>query len=204
MVYMSISLAVTAGGILLCYLLLNGPATVGKTLNGRPGGQVFGGWHIGPALALITIFSEGALLFVAARRDLSTGPGFMANMAVDYWFPHRFASLSDRFTHPERRTAHGRRRPFCSSSILAASIATLIVMYSINVFLTFSLSELGMSRFFYQEPEDRRQNGKKHLPRPPPLSPLRWRRCVDGQVLFLFCLGSSFLINTHPIAIDNG
>ena len=26
------------------------------------------------------------------------GPRVMANMAVDYWFPHRFASLSDRFT----------------------------------------------------------------------------------------------------------
>jgi K+ transporter len=42
-------------------------------------------------------------------------------------------------------------------------ISTLIVMYSINVFLTFSLSQLGMSRFFIKK---RRQDPtwKKHLP----------------------------------------
>jgi len=42
-------------------------------------------------------------------------------------------------------------------------ISTLIVMYSINVFLTFSLSQLGMSRFFIK---NRRRDAlwKKHLP----------------------------------------
>jgi K+ transporter len=42
-------------------------------------------------------------------------------------------------------------------------ISTLIVMYSINVFLTFSLSEFGMSRFFIKHRKTDRL-WKKHLP----------------------------------------
>jgi K+ transporter len=42
-------------------------------------------------------------------------------------------------------------------------ISTLVVMYSINVFLTFSLSELGMSRFFIKNRRKEPQ-WKKHLP----------------------------------------
>jgi K+ transporter len=86
----------------------------------------------------------------------------MANMAVDYWFPHRFASLSDRLTMQNGVLLMG------GSAILLllysrGRITTLIIMYSINVFLTFSLSQLGMSRFFVK---NRRQDPhwKKHLP----------------------------------------
>ena len=43
------------------------------------------------------------------------------------------------------------------------SVSTLVVMYSINVFATFSLSELGMSRFFIKN-RTREQEWKKHLP----------------------------------------
>jgi amino acid transporter len=146
MVYMSISLAVTAGGIMVCYLLLNVQPVLGKTLNAVLADGVFGGWTIGPLLALITIFSEGALLFAAAQTGFVDGPRVMANMAVDYWFPHRFASLSDRFTIQNGVLLMG------GAAILLilyshGSISTLVVMYSINVFLTFTLSQLGMSRF---------------------------------------------------------
>jgi amino acid transporter len=162
MVYMSTSLAVTAGGILLCYLLLNVRPALGKTLNAVLAGQVFGGWAIGPGLAVVTIFTEGALLFVAAQTGFVDGPRVMANMAVDYWFPHRFASLSDRFTIQNGVLLMG------GASILLilysrGSIGTLVVMYSINVFLTFSLSELGMSRFFIKN-RHREKEWKKHLP----------------------------------------
>jgi len=43
------------------------------------------------------------------------------------------------------------------------NIETLVVMYSINVFLTFSLSELGMSRFFIKNRKTE-PHWKKHLP----------------------------------------
>jgi len=147
MVYMAASLAITAGGILVCYLLLNVAPVHGQTLNAVLAGKVFGGWKIGGVLALITIFSEGALLLVAAQTGFVDGPRVMANMAVDYWFPHRFASLSSRFTIQNGVVLMGG----AAIVLLLYSkghITTLVVMYSINVFLTFSLSQLGMSRFF--------------------------------------------------------
>ena len=161
MVYMSTSLAFTAGGILLCYLLVGVQPTAGRTLNAVLADGVFGGWKIGGVLALITIFSEGALLLVAAQTGFVGGPRVMANMAVDYWFPHRFASLSDRFAIQNGVLLMGG----AAALLLFYSrgrISTLIVMYSINVFLTFSLSQLGMSRFFIRR---RRTDPlwKKHL-----------------------------------------
>ncbi len=162
MLYLSVSLAVTAGGILVCYLLLGVHPVAGRTLNSVLAGQVFSGWSFGNILALITIFAEGALLLVAAQTGFVDGPRVMANMAVDYWFPHRFASLSNRLTMQNGVLLMG------GSAILLllysrGRITTLIVMYSINVFLTFSLSQLGMSRFFLKK---RHQDPlwKKHLP----------------------------------------
>jgi len=162
MVYLSVSLALTAGGILVCYLFLGVTPVAGKTLNAVLAGEVFGGWSFGGVLALITIFSEGALLLVAAQTGFVDGPRVMANMAVDYWFPHRFASLSSRLTMQNGVLLMG------GAAVLLllysrGRISTLVIMYSINVFLTFSLSQLGMSRFFIK---NRRKDPtwKKHLP----------------------------------------
>ena len=162
MSYMAASLAITAGGILICYLLLRVSPVQGQTLNAVLAGKVFGGWKIGGVLALITIFSEGALLLVAAQAGFLAGPRVMANMAVDYWFPHRFASLSNRFTIQNGVFLMGG-----AAVILLlyshGNITTLVVMYSINVFLTFSLSQLGMSRFFIKN-RAKEPKWKKHLP----------------------------------------
>ena len=38
-----------------------------------------------------------ALLFIAAQAGFLDGPRVLANMALDRWFPNRFATLSDRF-----------------------------------------------------------------------------------------------------------
>ncbi|MBE3124933.1 MAG: APC family permease [Acidobacteria bacterium] len=162
MVYLAVSLAVTAGGILVCYLLLGVSPVAGKTLNAVLAGKVFAGWGIGSILALITILSEGALLLVGAQTGFVDGPRVMGNMAVDYWFPHRFASLSSRLTMQNGVLLMG------GSAILLliysrGRISTLVVMYSINVFLTFSLSELGMSRFFIKN-RRKEPHWKKHLP----------------------------------------
>jgi amino acid transporter len=162
MVYMASSLAFTAGGILLCYLLLGVHPVAGRTLNAVLADGVFRNWTFGGVLALITIFSEGALLLVGAQTGFVDGPRVMANMAVDYWFPHRLASLSDRFSIQNGVLIMG------GSAILLllysrGNITTLVVMYSINVFLTFSLSQLGMSRFFIKNRKTE-PHWKKYLP----------------------------------------
>ena len=99
---------------------------------------------------------------MAAQTGFIDGPRVMSNMAVDSWFPHRFAHLS------ERLTMHNGVLLMGGAALLLllythGNISTLIVMYSINVFATFSLSELGMSRFFITHRKTERM-WKKHLP----------------------------------------
>jgi len=147
MLYMATSLAFTAGVLFLCYTLLDVKPVEGKTLNAVLADSLFASWPMGGAVAFITIFSEGALLLVAAQTGFVDGPRVMANMAVDSWIPHRFAALSERLTMRNGIVLMGA----ASIALLLytrGSVSALVVMYSINVFVTFSLSQLGMSRFF--------------------------------------------------------
>ncbi|HLO25971.1 MAG TPA: APC family permease, partial [Geobacteraceae bacterium] len=146
MIYMATSLAFTAGILFVCYSLLGVKPVEGKTLNAVLADGLFADWPMGKAIAFITIFSEGALLLVAAQTGFVDGPRVMANMAVDSWFPHRFAALSERLTMRNGVVLMG----VASIALLLytqGSVSALVVMYSINVFVTFSLSQLGMSRF---------------------------------------------------------
>ncbi|HEY3307297.1 MAG TPA: APC family permease [Desulfuromonadaceae bacterium] len=147
MVYMATSLAFTAGLLLLCYLLMAVKPVEGKTLNAVVADALFSKWPMGQAIAFVTIFSEGALLLVAAQTGFVDGPRVMSNMAIDSWFPHRFAALSERLTMRNGIVLMG----IAAIALLfytKGSVSALVVMYSINVFITFSLSQLGMSRFF--------------------------------------------------------
>lgn len=149
MVYMAVSLAFTAGVLFLCYALVAVRPVAGKTLNAALADGLFADWPLGHWIAFITIFSEGALLLVAAQTGFVDGPRVMANMAVDSWFPHRFAALSVRLTMRNGIVLMGT----AAIALLIhtrGAVSSLIVMYSINVFVTFSLSQLGMSRFFIQ------------------------------------------------------
>ena len=158
MVYMAASLAITAGSILLIYLLLGVDEQPGKTLNAVMVEKL----NFGPWFVVLVLVSEAALLFVAAQTGFIDGPRVMANMANDRWLPHRFASLSDRLT-----------MHYGIMIIGAASIATLfytggnidalVTMYSINVFITFSLTEIGMVKFWITE-RKQHPEWKKSLP----------------------------------------
>lgn len=147
MVYMASSLAITAGGLLVCYLLFRIKPAEGQTLNAILAGRVFLNWPFGGVIALITILSEGALLIVAAQTGFIDGPRVMSNMAIDSWLPRRFASLSERLTMQDGVVLMGA----AAVTLLfytGGSIRALVIMYSINVFVTFSLSQFGMIRFF--------------------------------------------------------
>ncbi len=161
MALMATSLAFTAGGLLLCYMLVHVQPAPGRTLNAVLADALFGRWPLGSALALVTIATEGALLFVAAQTGFIDGPRVMANMAVDSWFPHRFASLSERLTMNNGVWLMG----LASLALLfytGGNITTLVIMYSINVFLTFSLSETGMIRYFITN-RQRERAWRKHI-----------------------------------------
>lgn len=148
MVYMAVSLAVTAGGLLFCYYLFQARPVEGQTMNAVLANIVFGSWPMGGLIALVTLVSEGALLIVGAQAGFVDGPRVMSNMATDSWLPRRFASLSERLTMQNGVLLMG-----IASLILLlytrGSVAALVVMYSINVFITFSLSQMGMIRFYF-------------------------------------------------------
>ena len=161
MVYMATSLALTAGTLFLCYLLVGVHPSEGKTLNAVLADMLFSQWSFGKTLAVVTIFSEGALLMVASQAGFIDAPRVMANMAVDSWLPHRFAAFSERLT-----MRNGVLLVGISALLLLfythGSIGALVVMYSINVFLTFSLSEFGMARFFIKHRKEQ-AGWKQHL-----------------------------------------
>lgn len=151
MSYMAISLAVTVVGLMLAYVLFRVQFQEGKTLNAMLLERVIEPWGKGwgyPFL-LITLVSEAVLLFVAAQTGFVGGPRILANMALDRWVPSRFAALSDRFV-----TQNGVLIMGIAALIMMlatrGSVALLVVLYSINVFITFLLSQLGMVRYWWK------------------------------------------------------
>ncbi|MEI8171893.1 MAG: APC family permease [Deltaproteobacteria bacterium] len=161
MVYLATSLAVTAGGLLLCYSLFQIKPVEGKTLNAILADLTFSNWPMGGWIALITILSEGALLMVGAQSGFAGGPSVMANMSIDSWLPRRFASLSERLTMQNGVLLMG------GAALLVllytgGSVSALVVMYSINVFLTFSLSQFAMASFYIRN-RTRDTAWKRHI-----------------------------------------
>jgi len=161
MAYMATSLAITAGGLLVCYLLFRIKPWKGRTLNAILSEKVFANWLFGNLIALITILSEGALLVVAAQTGFIDGPRVMSNMAIDYWFPRRFAALSERLVMQNGVILMGTAA-FILLLYTHGSITALVTMYSINVFVTFSLSQFGMTRFFLKN-RNKDKDWKKHI-----------------------------------------
>jgi amino acid transporter len=161
MVYLAASLAFTAGGLLLCYALFSIEPVEGRTLNAILADRTFAAWPLGAALAFITILSEGALLMVGAQAGFAGGPSVMANMALDSWLPRRFAAISERLTM-QNGVLLMAGAALITLFYAQGSVSTLVVMYSINVFLTFALSQLGMMRFFHTN-RDRDRRWKQHI-----------------------------------------
>lgn len=154
MALMAVSLAFTAGGILLCYLLNAVRHEPGRTLNASlwstiTQGWSIGGFEIGAGLVIFTLLSEGALLFVAAQTGFVAGPATLAAMAVDQWVPKRFAHLSERLVTQNGILAMGGAA-VATLVYTGGAVKLLVVMYSINVFATFTLSQLGMVRHWWE------------------------------------------------------
>ena len=163
MIYMGVTLAFLVGGLLLTYLLYHVQPVAGKTLNAVLFERVTAAWPtpVARGFVIVALSSAALLLFIAAETGFLDGPRVMANMAVDRWLPTRFASLSDRLV-----TQNGVLLMGVSTMIVlllcGASVDTLIVLYSINVFITFSLSQLGMVRHWWLN-RDREPKWKRKL-----------------------------------------
>jgi amino acid transporter len=155
MALMAFSLAFTAGGIMFGYLLTRSTPVAGKTMNAVLLENLFGSWHIGGTaigtmIVVTSLVAEGFLLVVAAQAGFLDGPRVLANMAIDSWMPHRFSQLSDRLVTKNGIYLMGLAA-IAALAYTRGDILTLVVMYSINVFITFSLTELGMARHWIKE-----------------------------------------------------
>jgi amino acid transporter len=152
MVYMGVSLGFVVGGLMLTYLLYHVEPVQGKTLNAVLFEQMTSGWPVwaGRSFVIAAMASSAALLFIAAQTGFFGGPRVLSNMAVDRWMPSRFASLSDRLV-----TQNGVILMGLAALLVVlftrAAVDLLVVLYSINVFITFSLSQLGMVRHWWLE-----------------------------------------------------
>lgn len=143
MFYMAVSLSFTAAGMILLFLLWTPGQIPGKTLNAVVFQDILGDSMFGHIMLIITLFLEGGLLFVAANTGFLAGPSVLANMAIDGWVPNRFRHLSTRLV------VNNGLILFALSAIgiliwCRGKVALLVVLYSINVFITFSLSLYGM------------------------------------------------------------
>jgi amino acid transporter len=154
MLLMATSLAITASGILLAYLLLHVLPRNGKTMNAVLAENFVGDGTLASAFVAITLVSEGALLFVAAQAGFVDGPRVMANMALDQWMPHWMAALSEQLT-----MKNGVYLMAGAAAVLllytGGSVDALVVMYSINVFITFTLSNVAMIRHAFHTRQPR-------------------------------------------------
>jgi len=148
--YMAWSLSIMVVGLIVSYLLYGVQFQNGKTLNAVLFGSVTSGWGIGgKSFLFLTLLSEAILLFVAAQTGFLGGPRVLSNMAVDRWVPTRFTNLSDRLVTQNGILIMG----FASLILVLAtggSVRFLVVLYSINVFITFTLSQLGMVRHWWK------------------------------------------------------
>jgi hypothetical protein len=112
-------------------------------------GSAFDNPSLETALLWLVLALEGGLLFVAANTGFLGGPAVLANMAADSWVPHQYRYLSSRLVTQRGIQLMG----LTAIGILivtAGSVALLVVLYSINVFLTFSLSLLGLCIYWWR------------------------------------------------------
>ena len=187
MLYSAISLSFTAAGIILLYLLWNASPVPGKTLNAVVFHSILGDSTAGKITLFITLASETGLLFVAANAGFLAGPNVLANMAVDSWVPNRFRHLSTRLVVQNGLILFG-----ISALIILlwcqGHVSLLVILYSINVFITFSLSLLGLCVYW----------GKQHGRGSP-----RWKMRLAFSI-FAFLITSSILCVTLATKFESG
>jgi hypothetical protein len=139
----------------------------------------------GHAFVVLGLVAEAALLFVAAQAGFLDGPRIMSSMAMDDWVPHRFSQLSERLTVQDGVLLMGGAA-LATLFYTGGDITALVTMYSINVFVTFSLSQFAMLRYWLAK--ERRRGRFKGLG-------------IHG-VAFLLCLG--ILVGTLLTKFEHG
>jgi amino acid transporter len=149
--YMALSLSFMVLGLILGYLLYEVGPEPGKTYNAILFEKVTAGWNgaVARPFLYISLISAATLLFVAAQTGFLGGPRVLANMSLDRWLPTRFSVLSDRLVIQNGILIMGGFA-LLVMIFTRGSVRLLVVLYSINVFITFVLSQLGLVRHWWR------------------------------------------------------
>lgn len=178
MFLVAISLAFMAAGIIIVYLLWDIQKIEGQTLNATAFYALTDSWslagiEISDYFVPIVLIFEAGLLFVAANAGFLAGPNVIANMAYDEWLPKSFTSLSSRLV-VKNGIFFMTIAAITTLLITKGEVHMLVVLYSINVFITFSMSLLGLMIYWVRH---RRRNPK-------------WlKRLIISFVGFVVCFG---------------
>ncbi len=176
MFLVAISLAFMATGIILLYLLWGVQKVEGQTLNATTFYFITEVWNykdieFGKFIVPIVLIFEAGLLLVAANSGFLAGPTVVANMANDEWMPKSFSSLSSRLV-VKNGVLFMAVAAIATLLITGGRVHVLVILYSINVFITFSMSLLGLTIYWLR--------GRKKKP--------KWlRKFLTAFVGFILC-----------------
>jgi amino acid transporter len=144
--YMAFSLALLAAGLMVGYILYDVHSEAGRTLNATLFNRIIDGWGpVGPVFVTVALLSEAVFLFAAAQTGFLSAPRVLSYMSMDRWFPQQFSLLSERFVIKNGLAITGIAA-LATLLLTGGSVRFMVVLYSINVFITFTLSQLGMVR----------------------------------------------------------
>ena len=147
MLYMAISLSFLASGIIFMYYLYNVVPVTGETLNATTFSLILKYSSIKSFFLPFILLTETGLLFIGANTGFIGGSSVLANMSIDSWLPKKFQHLSSRLVVQNGIILFG----VCAILVLfftKGSISKLLVVYSTSVFITFTVSLLGLSFYW--------------------------------------------------------
>ncbi len=149
------SLAIVAGGIITLYLLWDVQKVDGETLNATAFKLITENWeifgiNISSEFTGLALICAAGLLLTAGNTGFIAGPNVLAAMAVDRWMPHMFSSLSNRLVTKNGVLLMGGAA--IGALLLTGGVVhTLVILYSINVFLTFTITLAAITRHRWKE-----------------------------------------------------
>lgn len=149
------SLAIVAGGIITLYLLWDVQKVDGETLNATTFKLITENWelfgiNLSTEFTGLALICAAGLLLTAGNTGFIAGPNVLAAMAVDRWMPHMFSSLSNRLVTKNGVLLMGGAA--IGALIMTGGVVhTLVVLYSINVFLTFTMTLSALTRHRWKE-----------------------------------------------------
>ncbi|MFP5482948.1 MAG: amino acid transporter, partial [Gammaproteobacteria bacterium] len=104
---------------------------------------------------LVMLGLETAVLLLAAHVAFAVGPRVLSTMAIDSWLPHQFRYLSNRFVTKNGIMLMGGLA-LLAIYLSDANVDLLVVLFSINVFIVFSLSMLGLCVYWLKNRHEKR------------------------------------------------